>query len=390
VRITFPREGEPIRLVSTAAGHRYRVVLDVAPKSARRKQVTRTFDTLQKARAFVNETRDRLAKGRYLAPSAVTVRALADEWLANRRDIREISVRGYRCVLEPVLRRLGAQPVQSITRADVEALVAWMETDGGQHGQGLSQRSIVYAVGALRQVFAYGLTTSALASNPVEHVKARRRRKGDRRESTVWESSELMAFRAVADTDELAAAWRLSLCGGRRSEVLGLSWKAVDLDAGIVRIEAGRVALSGGRTALDDAKSEASYRDVPVEAMHAGTTAMLKALKAQQAADKLRAGTAYDESGLVVVDALGRGIHPDAYSARFRALCKVAEVPRIRLHEIRHTVALTVHRAGVAPADAASLLGHTLATHLQFYVPRTKQGADHAADALGQALAAVR
>ena len=56
---------------------------------------------------------------------------------------------------------------------------------------------------------------------------------------------------------------------------------------------------------MDDAKSPASYRVVPVEAMTPGTVA---ALSAAQAKDRLTAGTAYEPSGLVVVDALGRGV----------------------------------------------------------------------------------
>jgi hypothetical protein len=34
-----------------------------------------------------------------------------------------------------------------------------------------------------------------------------------------------------------------------------------------------------------------------------------------------------------------------------------------------------MHRNGVAPADAAALLGHTLAVHLSTYVPLTERGA---------------
>jgi integrase len=125
----------------------------------------------------------------------------------------------------------------------------------------------------------------------------------------------------------------------------------------MVRVEASRLVVGKGRTALDDAKSDASHRTVPVEQMHAGAVALLRSLSASQAADRMAAGTAYDDSGLVVVDALGRGVSPGAYSDRFRALCAEAGVPTIRLHEVRHTLALMLHRAGAAPADAASLRG---------------------------------
>ena len=78
---------------------------------------------------------------------------------------------------------------------------------------------------------------------------------------------------------------------------------------------------------------------------------------AAQAAQRLAAGAAYVDSGLVVSDGLGVGIHPEVFSLRFRTLMRAAGVPTIRLHAVRHSLALMLHRAGVAPADAASLLG---------------------------------
>jgi site-specific recombinase XerC len=232
VRVTQPRQDEPIRLVPTTKGTRYRVVIDTAPKGAPRKQVTRTYESLREARAFVTETRERLAKGTYLAPARITLRELTEDWLGTRRDVREVSLRGYRGVLDPILGQLGDRPAQSLTRRDVESLVDWMTTEGGARGKGWSQRSCVYALGALRQVLAYGVADGVLMNNAAEGVKAPRRRKGDRRSVAVWEAGDLLRFRAVADADPWAGAWRLTLAGLRRGEVLGMAWSCVNRGAG--------------------------------------------------------------------------------------------------------------------------------------------------------------
>lgn len=385
-RILYPKADEPIRLIETNSGqYRYRVTLDVAPKGAKRKQMTRTFDTLRDARAFVTATRDQINKGSFAAPSTVTVRLLAEDWLKSRRDIRAVSVMGYRSVLRPVLQRIGARPAQSITRTDVESVVEALR------GQGLSQRTIVYTLGAVRQVFGYGVSTGVLVANPASDVKAPRRKKGDRKQVIPWEPADVETFRRDADADALAAAFRLTLCGLRRSEVLGLSWDAVDLEAGTVRVEHSRVLVGKGRTERDDPKSDASERTVLIETIQPGTVALLRSMKARQAQDRLAVGPAYSNTdNLVVVDSLGRGVHPDAYTARFRALSRSATVREIGIHTVRHSLALTMHRAGVPPADAAALLGHTVTTHLSFYVPKTERGAASAAAVLGGALAAAR
>ncbi len=95
----------------------------------------------------------------------------------------------------------------------------------------------------------------------------------------VWTPEELLQFRAVADLDEWAAAWRLTLCGLRRSEVLGMQWAAVDLAAGEVKVQAGRVLLDKARTATDDPKSSASRRTVRVEEAQSDSVALLRSLK---------------------------------------------------------------------------------------------------------------
>lgn len=395
MRITQPRPDEPIRLVQGKSGHRYRVVIDTAPKGApKRRQVSRNFRTLQEAREFVTETRQRVSSGRYTAPSRVTFRTLAEDWLKSRRDIREVTRSGYADALGNPLDFFGDHLAQSLTRADVEDLMEHLETVGGKRGKPLSQRSQVYALQSVKAVFAYGVSVGVLASNPANDVRPRRRRKDDAHEVSVWEPAQLVRFVAQVDThkDEWTrAAFRLSACGLRRSEVLGLAWSAVDLDTGTIRVEASRVKVGrGADTARDSTKSAASTRTVDVEAMWPGTVAALRALKARQATDRLALGTAWADTGLVVVDGAGEPIQPDAYSRRWLALRAEAGLPRIRLHELRHSISTTLHRNGVAPADAAGLLGHEVATHMSFYVQSTKTGADEVARTLGNVLRAAQ
>lgn len=388
MRITQPREGEPIRLVSTRRGVRYRVVLDVAPKGSPRRQVTRTLDTLAEARAFVNATRAGLMSGNYAAPSAETVDQLCTRWLESRRDIRPVTVEGYRHVLAPVLRRIGYRKVQAVTVADVEALTAWLLCEGGKRGRCLGPRAVRASLVALGQALDVAVREGTVTRNVARLARRPRVRRTAGTDLEHWQPADLLRFREHTDTDQLAGAWRLTLCGMTRADVLGLRWSDVDLAAGIVRISQGRVALDRA-SHVDDPKSDARRRALPVEAMHPGTVAALRALSARQAANRLLAGLAYDESGLIVVDALGRPVRPEWYSDRFRALCKAAGVPSITLHSVRHSLAFWLHREGVTPADAAALLGHTVEVHLSTYLPHSgASGIASAAQAFGRAAAA--
>ena len=106
-----------------------------------------------------------------------------------------------------------------------------------------------------------------------------------------------------------------------------------------------------------------------------------------QAADKLAAGSAWESTGYVVVDALGRPVRAEWFSDRFRSLSREAGLPPITLNAVRHSLAFWLHSAdvGVTPADAAALLGHTVEVHLSTYLPHSgASGISQAAQALGR------
>ncbi|CAB4922249.1 unannotated protein [freshwater metagenome] len=397
-RVAEPKEDEPIRLFMTKRyGPRYRCVLRVGTD---RKQVTHTASTLKAAREWVVSTRAADFEGRALGPCRLTLNELANRWLTERKrevgttdGIREVTYNGYESALSGPLLHMGTLPVGDISMGDVRSLMTTLATKGGARGRPLSRRSVQYALGTLRQVFNYGVENRLVASNPAIGVAAPKRRAGDVRETRIWTPAELMSFRAFVDAKyvglaadaepAMRAALRLTMCGLRRSEVLGLDWAQVSLVDGVVRVCQGRVETGRGtKTVTDLAKSDDSVRSVPVESMHSGTASALRELWVAQG---------QPASGLVVLTASGDPIRPDAFSRRFRALCADASLPDLgSIHNIRHTIATALHDSGVEPRKAASLLGHKVATHLAFYVPNSDDAAVEAATAAGAIFADSR
>jgi integrase len=240
------------------------------------------------------------------------------------------------------------------------------------------------ALVALGQAFDTAVREGMVTRNVVRLARRPRQRKRVGRDLEHWQPAELLTFRSTADRDPLAAAWRLTLCGLTRADVMGLRWSDVDLEAGTVTVRTGRVALDHGYH-VDEPKSAQRRRRVPVETIHPGTVAALRSLRVAQAADRLKAGEVWAESGLVVVDALGAPLRPETYSDRFRRLCATAGVSKITLHSVRHSLAFWLHSLGVTPADAAALLGHTVEVHLSTYLPESgATGIAAAAAALGR------
>jgi integrase len=393
-----PTAAEPIRRVETKPG---RVVFRARLDSTRaepgrpRQQVSGSFDTLTEARLWVAEVRTAVAtSGLYGAAAraaAETVEHLCERWVTTRVDVRRVTREGYAQWLRPVMRHpIAKLPMVEVTISDVQAFVAWLSREGMKPRRGretgtpLSTNSVRSVRVALQQAFDLALAEGTVSRNVVKLAKWPKVRTVRGVDLEHWQPAQLIRFREHADLDRLAGAWRLTLSGMTRADVMGLRWSDLDLDDGVASVSVGRVALENGGTEQNDPKSAQRVRAVPFEAIHPGTIVLLKRMKAQQAANRLLAGVAWRDSGLVVVDEVGDPLSPQVYSDRFRRLCATAGVPTIKLHNVRHSIAFWLHQLGVAPADAAALLGHSVEVHLSTYLPHSgAAGIRAAARALG-------
>lgn len=388
-----PEWNEPIRREQRSDRVRFLVVT----RDVNGRQIKTRHETLTEARAWLSERRAEVEDGR--EPERTndeTVAELVERWLASRVDVREVTTEGYAAVLCGVVRRIGDRPAAQVTVDDVQELVTWLSKSGGKvtathpDGRPLAPRSVRFALIGLAQAFDL---IHEKSQNPVRDDSIKKPRKVAKvgKDLEHWQSSELLQFVDHSGNDALAAAWRLTASGLTRADVLGHRWSDVDLDTGEVTVRQGRVAIKGSReTVIDEPKSPSRRRTVPTEAIYSGTAARLRSLKAKQAADRLAAGGAWHDSGLVVVNELGQPLRPERYSDRFKELCIAAGVPVIRLHSVRHSLAFWLHSLGVTPADAAAFLGHTVDVHLSTYLPESgNSGVARAALTIGQQIKAA-
>ncbi|WP_239591546.1 site-specific integrase [Mycolicibacterium tusciae] len=183
-------------------------------------------------------------------------------------------------------------------------------------------------------------------------------------EMASWTPEQAGQFREHLRDERLMACWLLTLAGLRRSEVLGLRWSDVDFDAGTVAVAQGRVVVEGQGTMTGDPKSKRSRRALP---MPADVLSALRALKVQQASERLALGDQYPDTGLVAVNEDGYPIRPETYSTELARLATAAGVPTIRLHDVRHTAATMLLDGGTTPSATAKWLGHDPAITLRVY-----------------------
>ena len=159
------------------------------------------------------------------------------------------------------------------------------------------------------------------------------------------------------ESDRLFALWRLAAATGlRRGELAGLTWPAVDLDAGTLIVRATRVVV--GHAVVDSGpKTEAGQRTISVDS---ATVAALRAHRRRQSEERLAAGPAWNGDGeLLFVDELGRPIHPARMTKLLAARAAAVGLPSVRLHALRHGHATHGLTAGVPLAVMSKRLGHS-------------------------------
>ncbi|MGH3253443.1 MAG: tyrosine-type recombinase/integrase, partial [Trebonia sp.] len=225
-------------------------------------------------------------------------RRLRCEISGATRGRRESTKVSHREALRPVRERLGNRKLQSITKADVEKLVDWMLTAGrkrgGTPGTGLGPRSVRLALGRLKAAFEMAVDEGRLVRNVVKLVTPP---EYTPKERDIWSKAEVRKFlRAPAQT-RLHAAWRLSLYGLRRGEVLCLRWADIDLKVKALTINQARV-LVDYKVRIEEPKSHNGKRTLPLDD---DLVDALIQLRKRQASECERAGSAYG-AGLAEFD----------------------------------------------------------------------------------------
>lgn len=241
-----------------------------------------------------------------------------------------------------------------------------------EYTAGLSVKSVQNVHVVLRRALRDATLWGYLHTNPAEHaIVPRQRRRGtrDRREQ-VWTADQLGRWLRVALQDRYGGLWLLATSTGmRRSELAGLGRDMLDLTDGWLIVEDTRVVV-GGHAVDSDGKSEAGRREISLDTF---TVKHLRTYVATLDEERKAFGEEYPDHGLLMVGPDGTPLHPDTITARFNRLVDRAGVPRIRLHDVRHTYATLALDAGANVKTVSERIGHADTTvTLKIYTHRSR------------------
>ena len=330
----------------------------------RRRQVRRRgFRTKAEAQAALDELRVRGRRGTYIVPARQTLeRFLVDDWLpAIRATVEPSTHESYTRYLKVhVIPRIGAVPIQQLDASVLNKLYADLLNNGRRDGKpgGLAPRTVRYIHTIVGRALREAVAWDRLARNVARAAQPPRAAQARGPEMRTWDGATVARFLDCVRDDRHCPAWLfLATTGCRRGEALGLRWHDVDLDAA-------KAVLSQSVTAVDHdlrlAPRTKSGKPRPIE-LDAKTVAALRVVRVRQAQEKLLLGPAYVDRDLVFARPDGRPQHPEHFSMAFDRRVARYRLPRIRLHDLRHTWATLALSAGVDVKIVSERLGHASA-----------------------------
>jgi integrase len=166
---------------------------------------------------------------------------------------------------------------------------------------------------------------------------------------------------------------------------LGLKWEDVDLEGGKLSVRR-TLSETKERGHIFEPPKNGKGRNVKLSARAIGA---LKRHKAAQNVERLQVGTLWQDNGLVFPSQRGTTMSAKNLTARsFKPLLERVGLPRsVRLHDLRHTCATILLKAGQHPKFVQELLGHAnISITLDTYSHVLPGMGDGLADAMDDAL----
>ncbi|MFC4596869.1 tyrosine-type recombinase/integrase [Cohnella hongkongensis] len=320
-------------------------------ENGKRRQIKRRgFRTEKEAMKEMRRLLQQVDDNTYVKDSKLKyIEFLDGEWIESKAlKLRDATLKTYKLNIKKHIKPYFLnQEIGKITTQMIEKFYVHLSKSSG-----LSERSIQDIHKIVKSSFKTAVKRKYISYSPAAEAEAP---KVPRKEMTVWNLDETVRFLKKCAKNDLHIAFLLALTTGmRQSEILGLRWKDVDTKRGILHV---RQTLShDGKQLYMDTKTKSSTRTISLVEK---TLEELKEHRKKIDELKQSAGDEYQDNDLVVCTKLGTPINPRNLLRTFYILMKKADVPKIRFHDLRHTVATLMLSQNVNPKVVKEILGHS-------------------------------
>jgi integrase len=324
------------------------------PETGEPRVFTETHSKKKDAVNALTDMKKEVNEGGVVEESEMLLRDFVTDWLETTKpSLRENTFESYRTNMNTwVLPRIGGLKLIAFTPSKIQRFYNELTK------KGLSPRTVRYVHSTLHGALDHAVTLRLIRRNPTNGLKLP---KPQQREIVAMSEEDVQAFLEEGRDDRLLPYYVAALTtGARPSELLGLRWKCVDLESGLIRIDRALVTDRNGWR-LRAPKTKQGRRTIPIPPE---TVEALRVHKARQGEERLRAGEAWQDHGLVFTTEIGTPLSlANIRNRSFNRIVKEAGLnPKLTPYSTRHTAATLLLKRGVNPKVAAERLGHASVT----------------------------
>jgi integrase len=170
------------------------------------------------------------------------------------------------------------------------------------------------------------------------------------------DAEKTKALLSDARGERLEALYVVAVTAGLRiGELLGLKWTDVDLETETMRVARTLSCAKEGPRFTTPKNGKGRSITLTRQAVEA-----LRSHRKRQNEERLRAGTLWEDNGLIFASETGAHLRHDTVDRHsFKPLLKRTGLEGVRFHDLRHTCATLLLSRGVHPKFVQELLGHS-------------------------------
>ena len=298
----------------------------------------------------LSELLHQLDTGTYMQPDRTTVAEYLIRWL-NEYVYPNLSPRtteGYEHIIKRyIIPKLGNFTLVHLKPEHLQSFYS-DEIKAGLSNQTVRHHHMVIHK-ALDNAVVYGLVLRNIA----DAVKPPR---VQHPEMQTWNEDEVVQFLEAAKSTPYYELFYLAIFTGmRRSEILALRWRDIDLILGQIYVNRSLHVLKGSKTVFRQPKTATGRRSI---ALPPSALLMLTKYHKKKEVEALLLSVPLSDNDLVF-SILGKHLLPNTITHAWGKLVKKTSLKAMRLHDARHTHASLMLKQGIHPKIVQERLGHS-------------------------------
>ena len=325
------------------------------PKTGKQKQHSISGKTQAEVAQKLREVTAEIGQGIFQEACKLTVGQWLTAWEQDYLvGIKPRTQEAYRSIIKNHL-----QPELGAARLDILNAHTIQHFYNGLRKKGLSPKTIKNIHGVFHEALQQAVMIGYLRVNPSEPCALPRVVKKDIKP---LDDDAIRRFLEAVQGHRFELLYLVTLFTGlRKGEVLGLAWDRVDFDKGTLlidrQLQRAKDETGERRYSLASLKNDRWRRITPADFV----MELLRRQRSRQAEWRLRAGPAWEDSGLVFTDELGKHLSPYTVYNNYKRLVALIGRPDARVHDLRHTYAVAAIKSGDDIKTVQGNLGHATA-----------------------------